>query len=156
MSLIQLLVDFPNYSARRVRRLAKQIAFVQQVADHSDEPNVAKGIEQDLMEYNLLCAQREAQLNDDVSVPIEPQIHPLPKSKRIHVTPSDAARRAIDEMVSWIRVNTDANLKREDLEHLIAKCHGIIHGQSFYTDRTVIQARLSPQEKLDLNNGEAS
>lgn len=146
MSLVQLLTDFPNYSARRIRRLAKQIAFVQQVAAHSDEPNVAKGIEADLVEYNLLCAQR-----DDASIRKLPESEE-PISKRINVTPTDAARRVIDEMVSWIRSNTDANLKREDLEHLIAKCRGIIHGQSFYTDRTIIQARLSPQEKLDLRD----
>lgn len=170
MSLIQLLVDFPNYSARRVRRLAKQIAFVQKAGAEfamHEEVGISKGIESDLMEFNLLQAKTEAQLNDDVSMPVllqetvivtrtkngkgasieEEEIH------RICVTPVDAARRVIDECRNWMFQNIDVT--GLDFDAIEARCHGIINGQSFYTDKKIIQARLSPQEKLPLN-GEAS
>jgi len=68
MSLVNLLANFPNYSARKVRRLAKQLSYLENV--NSPE---AKGIGQDLMEYNLLLAQTEAQLNDDVARDDSPQ-----------------------------------------------------------------------------------
>jgi hypothetical protein len=61
MSLVNLLANFPNYSARKVRRLAKQLSYLENV--NSPE---AKGIGQDLMEYNLLQATTEARMNDDV------------------------------------------------------------------------------------------
>jgi hypothetical protein len=57
MSLQRLLSDFPNYSARKVRRLAKQLALLEKL-DHPE----AKGIASDLMEFNLQSAQLEERL----------------------------------------------------------------------------------------------
>lgn len=153
MSLLTLLVDFPNYSARKVRRLANQIAYLE--AQHKNP--VARGIESDLMEFNLLQAKTEAQLNDDVSLPgpVAIAVSEERVTERINVTPTDAARKALDEMIQWVRINSDATMNADGFEKLKSRCHGIINGQSFYTDRTFIQAKLSPQEKLPLN-GEAS
>lgn len=176
MSLQTLLVDFPNYSARKVRRLAKQVAVVQRVSTEfamHDEVGILKGVEADLMEFNLLQARTESQLNDDV-----PNLYPHQKdavqelkekftervsqkiphpdevlTERICVTPVDAARKAVNEMAAWMRTHTDANLKKDDLEKLIQRCHGYINGQAFYTDRTFIQAKLSPQTSLELEEG---
>ena len=171
MSLLTLLVDFPNYSARKVRRLAKQIAMVQglqKMADVGEETGILKGIESDLMEYNLQEAKRETQLNDDVPAPVPSQEAILERGRQIHeimaeqmitdnicVTPVEAARKAINEMASWMHINMDANLKRDEVEKLMQKCHGIINGQSFYTDRSFIQAKLSPQGDLPLNHAQS-
>lgn len=156
MSLLTLLVDFPNYSARKVRRLAKQIAMVQglqKMADVGEESGILKGIESDLMEYNLYQARVESQLNDDAANPTpvtEKQV-----TERINVCPTTAARRALDELASWMGVNTDAPMKRDEVEKLMQKCHGIINGQSFYTDRSFIQAKLSPQGDLPLDHAQS-
>ena len=72
MSIIKLLADFPNYSARKVRRLAKQISLVQRLSEMvalGQETGVLKGIEADLLEFNLLQAKTEDQLNDDLAQP---------------------------------------------------------------------------------------
>lgn len=72
MSIIKLLADFPNYSARKVRRLAKQISLVQRLSEMAvlgQETGVLKGIEADLLEFNLLQAKTEEQLNDDLAQP---------------------------------------------------------------------------------------
>lgn len=156
MSLLKLLVDFPNYSARKVRRLAKQLAMIENVAENfsmGEETGLLKGISSDLMEYNLHQARVESQLNDDV-------VNPTPVTEnqvteRINVCPTTAARRALDELASWMGVNTDAPLKRDEVEKLMQKCHGIINGQSFYTDRSFIQAKLSPQGDLPLNHAQS-
>lgn len=76
MSIITLLADFPNYSARKVRRLAKQISLVQRLSEMvalGQETGVLKGIEADLIEYNLLQAKTEERLNDDVKRSENPQ-----------------------------------------------------------------------------------
>jgi len=65
MSLITLLADFPNYSARKVRRLAKQLAALEKACDPSLLPE-QRGIAADLMEFNLLQARTEDRLNDDL------------------------------------------------------------------------------------------
>lgn len=73
MSIIKLLSDFPNYSARKVRRLAKQISKIQQLAGMvamGEESGLLKGIEADLIEYNLLQAKTEERLNDDLAQPV--------------------------------------------------------------------------------------
>lgn len=156
MSLLTLLADFPNYSARKVRRLAKQIAMVQglqKVADVGEETGILKGIESDLMEYNLNQARVESQLNDDVPNPTpvaEGQV-----TERINVCPTTAARRALDEMIQWVRINSDATVNADGFEKLKSRCHGIINGQSFYTDRSFIQAKLSPQGDLPLDHAQA-
>ena len=160
MSLLTLLVDFPNYSARKVRRLAKQIAMVQglqKVADVGEETGILKGIESDLMEYNLQEAKREAQLNDDVSLPGPAAIAVSEEqvTERINVTPTSAARKALDEMIQWVRINSDATVNADGFEKLKSRCHGIINGQSFYTDRSFIQAKLSPQGDLPLNHAQS-
>lgn len=157
MSLLTLLVDFPNYSARKVRRLAKQIAMVQglqKMADVGEETGILKGIESDLMEYNLHQARVESQLNDDVPNPDPTPVAEEQVTERINVCPTTAARRALDELASWMGINTDAPLKRDEVEKLMQKCHGIINGQSFYTDRSFIQAKLSPQGDLPLDHAQ--
>lgn len=154
MSLLTLLVDFPNYSARKVRRLAKQIAMVQglqKMADVGEESGILKGIESDLMEYNLHQARVESQLNDDVPNPTpvsEGQV-----TERINVCPTTAARRVMDEYRNWLIQNLD--ITELDFDRIEAKCHGIINGQSFYTDRSFIQAKLSPQGDLPLNHAQS-
>jgi len=78
MSIIKLLADFPNYSARKVRRLAKQISLVQRLSEMvalGQETGVLKGIEADLLEFNLLQAKTEEQLNDDLAHPdLQPKV----------------------------------------------------------------------------------
>ena len=71
MSIVTLLADFPNYSARKVRRLAKQISFITSMQNEIGpvEPGIVRGIEQDLIEFNLLQAKTEEQLNDDIMHP---------------------------------------------------------------------------------------
>ena len=156
MSIIKLLADFPNYSARKVRRLAKQISLVQRLSEMvalGQETGVLKGIEADLLEFNLLQAKTEEQLNDDVRMPLvvkdssEESI-----TDRICVTPFDQAKKVIDEFKRWVIENVDMDhLDPASLETLEARCRGLISGQSFYTDRTIIQARLSPQGSLPLD-----
>jgi hypothetical protein len=103
MSIVTLLVDFPNYSARKVRRLAKQVAFVEQVAEHADEPSVAKGIAADLMEYNLLQARTESTLNDDV--PQNMEVVDALRSEPAHGLP------LLTQPNTWFgKVGTPANL----------------------------------------------
>lgn len=59
MSLQKLLTDYPNYSARKVRRLARQLSLMEKVEKESTEPLLVKGIMSDLMDYNLQQAQLE-------------------------------------------------------------------------------------------------
>jgi polyhydroxyalkanoate synthesis regulator phasin len=62
MSLQILLVKFPAYPARDVRKLARQLAYLGQI--NSKE---AKQIADDLQELHVIKAQYEAQLNDDAT-----------------------------------------------------------------------------------------
>lgn len=79
MSIIKLLAEFPNYSARKVRRLAKQISLLQDIPMPIGEGSgTVKGIIDDLMDYNLQSAQIESQLNDDISTA------PSPESEALH------------------------------------------------------------------------
>lgn len=210
MSIITLLADFPNYSARKVRRLAKQISLVQRLSEMvalGQETGALKGIEADLLEFNLLQAKTEERLNDDLAHPDpQPKVrewwgHPteLPGTleeahdwindmldqwkqmaenmgfrefrdpevlierakraapdsvtERINVCPTAAARRALDECLNWINAHTGPAPSHTLMttQELRDKCNGIINGQSFYTDRTIIQARLSPQEDLPID-----
>lgn len=152
MSLQTLLVDFPNFSARRIRRLAKQLTFVEQATKHVDDPSVGRGISEDLMAFTVAQARAESQLNDDVreATPAEKVEIDDVKHERICVTPHSAAIKAINEMLEWMRVNTDATMKGDDLKAISDRCRGLVNGQSFYTDRTIIQARMSPQDSLPL------
>lgn len=155
MSILKLLADFPNYSARKVRRLAVQISTL-----HSIELPVGKGsgalkgIEDDLIDYNLLLAKTEERLNDDLAQPVaktsEKLVHPDAVTERINVCPTAAARRVMDEYRNWIIKSMD--ITGLDFDAIEAKCRGIINGQCFYTDRTVIMAKLSPQDSLPLDN----
>lgn len=130
MSLQTLLTDFPNYSARKVRRLANQIAFVEEAGRIGmADPPVAKGITSDLMEFNLLQAKIESQLNDDVRR-LSPEV-----TESVTLTTVEAARRALHEMLEWMRLNTDANLKSQELNELVAKCNGIVYQASFEADQ---------------------
>ena len=158
MSILKLLVDFPNYSARKIRKLAKQLAFVEQVAKHADEPAVAKGIAEDLMELSLLKAAQEHQLNDDLQVTQAPVkvldrvMEPGEKlmTERICVVSLKEARRALNELREYARINSDITANTEGFEAIMARCHGILNGSSFATDRSWIDARTSPQADLPL------
>lgn len=146
MSLQSLLADFPNYSARKVRRLARQLNSLAKV-DPIVMPE-SKGIADDLMEYNLLQAKIEERTAEVAEAPpSEDEVR-----ERISVTPHDAAMKALNTMLEYVRVNSDINVKGEDFQHVVNKCRGIINGQTFTTDRTYIQARLSPQDQLSLAN----
>lgn len=127
MSLLDLLVKFPTYPARRVRRLARQIDLLQTIEPSSTEPLLIKGMVEDLTKFNIEQAKQEARFSEN----------PAPRigSMRVNVTPVDEARRALAKLDSWMRVNTDANLKKEELDKLIQSCTGIITGSSFYADR---------------------
>lgn len=157
MSIITLLADFPNYSARKVRRLAKQISLVQRLSEMvalGQETGALKGIESDLLEFNILQAKTEERLNDDVRMPLVVKDSSEEKiTDRICVAPFDQAKKVIDEFKKWIIENVDIDhLDPASLETLEARCRGLISGQSFYTDRTVIMARLSPQAQLPLED----
>lgn len=162
MSLQKLLAEFPNYSARKVRRLAKQANLLQSIAAEfalGEDTGLLKGIEVDLMDYNLLMAETERQMNDDLKEE-SPKVDVEEEAKvdRVQVTPVSEARRALQTVLEWMRVNTDANMKSQELNELVAKCQGMVYGQSFYADRTVIQARMGKQETLELESarGDAS
>ncbi len=129
MSLQKLLTDYPNYSARKVRRLARQLSLLEKVEKETVEPLLAKGIMSDLMDYNLQQAQLEEKF-------AEVGRESLP-SDRTLVTPVAQARKAMDEMGRWMHVNTDADLKASELAELKQRCLGLITGSSFYTDRGV-------------------
>src|SRR5690348_3007782 len=106
MSLQTLLVDYPNYPARRIRRLATQLAFVEQATKHVDDPSVGSGIAGDLMKFNLNRAALEDQLNDDVRKPAPAEPLEQEVTTRICVTPLAAGIKVINEMLEWMRVNT--------------------------------------------------
>ncbi len=72
MSLLKLLAEYPNYSARKVRRLARQLAMIENVAENfsiGEETGLLKSISADLMEFNLQQASLESHLNDDIQTP---------------------------------------------------------------------------------------
>lgn len=85
MSLQTLLAQYPNFSARRIRRLAIQLQFLEKL--NSPE---AKGIASDLMALTMQAAKTETQLSD-VSDPNSEQI------KFVNVVTSAAAIQAVDE-----------------------------------------------------------
>lgn len=130
MSLLKLLADFPNYSARKVRRLANQLKWL----DGSQDPQ-AKNIAADLMDYNVQSAQLEERLNDDVKVEV-----PLPGVEQVHVCPTADAFKAIQEMQDWIDMAHTGAAKEGELPtsiQLSQRVKGIISGRSFYTDKVV-------------------
>lgn len=154
MSLQSLLTDFPNYSARKVRRLAKQLSLLEQIKLPVGEGSgITKGIADDLMEFNLQSARLEEQLGDVKAAELPPVVEET-VTERISVTPHDAAYKALNTLIEYVRVNSDINVKGADFEHVIAKCRGYINGQTFTTDRVRIEARLSPQDDLPLKHAD--
>lgn len=148
MSLQKLLAEHPNYSARKVRRLAKQLATLEKI-DLIAHPD-AKGIGTDLMDFHLLSAKVEDRLADVSQVTSNPfpvsAEHGDRVTDRLSVTPVSAANKAIDVLVEWLRIHTDATLANDALTRVLQQARGHINGQAFTTDRTAIQARMSPQE----------
>lgn len=131
MSLLKLLADFPNYSARKVRRLANQLKWL----EGSQDPQ-AKNIAADLMDYNMQSAQLEERLNDDVRVELTPNL----VQERVHVCPTADALKAIQEMQDWIDMAHTGAMKPGELPtsvQLSQRVKGIISGRSFYTDKMV-------------------
>lgn len=102
MSIIKLLADFPNYSARKVRRLAKQISLVQRLSEMvalGQETGALKGIEQDLLEFNLLQAKTEERLNDDLA---QPAVAPTPPKKVMWRGHETILPDTLEESHEWI------------------------------------------------------
>ena len=105
MSIMQLLVDFPNYSARKIRRLAKQIAMVEEAEKHVTEPGVAKGIVSDLLEFNLQQARTEARMNDDTPEVVEAsQTDRWFRSSELPDNLSDALEWIKEMRQDWVQV----------------------------------------------------
>ncbi|AAX84892.1 possible translation initiation factor [Xanthomonas phage Xp15] len=149
MSIFQnLLANYPKYSARKVRRLAEHLEFLSGSADYP----VSRQIAEDLQAYHLLQAKMESQMNDDVQVQVQvtgPHEH---TTEHISVTPVGTARKALDVIHDFIRINIPSiHWNNDKYEKVRASANGYINGQSFYTDRTIIQARLSPQNDLPLD-----
>lgn len=148
MSLQSLLADFPNYSARKVRRLARQLNSLAKI-DPIAMPE-SKGIADDLMEYNLLQAKLEERMGD-IRVAEAP---PAEKhtTERISVTTHMAAMKAINILADFIRIQGDISHDHPDFIKVMERARGYINGQTFTTDRVRIEARLSPQDDLPLAN----
>lgn len=64
-----LLTEYPNYSAREVRRLAKQVRYLSGLNSKD-----AKGIADELMELTIFKAKTEAQLADTAAPLSQEQI----------------------------------------------------------------------------------
>lgn len=165
MSLQILLAEYPNYPARQVRGLAKQLQYLNGV--NSKE---AKGIAQDLQELHLLRAQVESRLNDDVAqsdvasratktlthvpniVPkivadalygegrweyVETAYDDRLNVQRTMVTPVSEAIRAIDHIRSSLK--EDHGISATDDYHAIKAAKGMVHGSSFSTDYVTVR-----------------
>lgn len=177
MALQTLLAKFPKYSARKVRRLAEHLEFLSGSADYLVSRQIAEDLQayhllQAKMESQMNDDVRVVESDEAIRLQGE-RVHAVatmsnviaaasegtievtsgPGSKvestteRICVTPVVAARNAVDDLAKFCRTNSDIRL-HPNFDGAIKRVHGIINGQSFYTDRTVIQARLSPQDEL--------
>ncbi len=98
MSLLRLLADFPNYSARKVRRLANQLKWL----DQNSDPQ-AKNIAADLMDYNVQSAQLEERLNDDVKVE-------MTSDPNCRVVSLDVIQPEIEAFILFVKENSDIRL----------------------------------------------
>lgn len=122
MSLQILLAQYPNFSARKIRRLAKQLDFLQGLSSPE-----AKGIAADLMALTMQAAKTEAQLSD------APQDSPE-KIRNVTVVPSTEVIRAVEELVSWIdKAYVGGQRPGELITSIEAskRAKGIVHGSSF-------------------------
>lgn len=88
MSLQLLLSQYPNYSARKVRSLAKQLQYLSVI--NSKE---AKCIAADLQAYHLQSAQIEQQLNEDAVQ--------FGGTEEVLVTPIHEAFEALDYVIKF-------------------------------------------------------
>lgn len=150
MSLVKLLTEYPQYSARRVRRLAVQIALLETFASKE-----VKGIVEDLMEFNLLQAKLESQLNDDVKIEGALQ-RGTELHERLEKQFRGTLRQYIDPMpvvpaalaYEIVRAMEDIRGIQDDdgAAHLAeaATLRERIHSESFTTDRKVITDEAPP------------
>ncbi len=118
MSIVKLLADFPNYSARRVRRLAKQLSYLEGIKSRE-----ASDIGADLLDYNLMQARTEQSLNDDVTQETPKPMDPWWRTNR---TPAVSLEEAEQEMVwmreDWVKLAKAAGFKSfEDPENIIGR-----------------------------------
>lgn len=113
MSLQTLLAQYPNFSARRIRRLAIQLQFLEKL--NSPE---AKGIASDLMALTMQAAKTEAQLSDVSQDSPE-------KIRNVVVVPSTEAIRAVEELAADLQRNTGT------LTSAVKLAKGIVHDSSF-------------------------
>lgn len=134
MSLVKLLTQYPQFSARKVRRLATQLAYLENI--NSKE---AKGIADDLMEFNLLQAKIETQLNDDVKESVGEAPRTNEVTERINVTPTAEAIRAIELLAGEGNAFPD----------VARSAKGIVYGSSFYTDRTIIVSDQTEETRCE-------
>ena len=113
MSIVKLLAEFPNYSARKIRRLAKQISLVQRLSEMvalGQETGALKGIEADLLEFNLLQAKTEEQLNDDLATPPQP-VEAAPPKKIMWWGMEMSLPDTLEESHEWITAMLEDWLK---------------------------------------------
>lgn len=100
--LITLLARFPKYSARKVRRLAKQLDMLQNL-DPLAYPDY-HGICEDLMEFNIMQAERQERESEGDIADVEPscpppgfEVRPIPTERTMtRVVPLDEAIKIIE------------------------------------------------------------
>lgn len=130
MSLQTLLAQYPNFSARKIRRLATQLQFLEGL----NAPE-AKGIAADLMALTMQAAKTEAQLSDVAQDPPE-------KIRNVVVVPSTEAIRAVDEIQA--RMNRELGQGHQlRTGEVIKRAKGIVQEASF----TVQDLRIEDGDK---------
>lgn len=118
MSLQTLLAQYPNFSARRIRRLATQLQFLEGLGSSE-----AKGIATDLMALTMQAAKTEAQLSDVAQDSPE-------KIRNVVVVPSTEAIRAVEDLAQFCNTHSDIRLS-SDFEGRIKHARAIVHDSSF-------------------------
>jgi hypothetical protein len=174
MSLTILLADFPNYPAREIRKLAKQIRYL--LGLQSKEGRV---IAAELEELHVLRAKREAQLNDDVRMVDTRTFHPgdeppvrlkdgdvtrtashIPGDtqviERIRACPVSSAIGGIDLIEAQIRMETLPDGVLADLILVCKRAKGMVHGSSFSTDKQYIEVNPTRSKPTGPDTGHAS
>lgn len=133
MSLQILLADFPQYSARKVRQLAKQLRYLQGL-----QSKEAKEISESLEKYHVLLAEHDEAKPESIQVQAEHD------TEIVHVTAIGHALRAIDELVTKLREG-GYEVSPSD----IRSAKGIVYGDSFHTERRVIRETSTVQTNIE-------
>lgn len=116
-TIVKLLADFPNYSARRVRRLAKQLSYLEGIKSRE-----ASDIGADLLDYNLMQARTEQSLNDDVTQETPKPMDPWWGRLEDPVDLKDAINQMAEMRADWVRLAEATGFKTfEDPENIIGR-----------------------------------